>query len=62
MIAELVIGQVIGIHIAESVIVDGRLDIRRLQPIARPGGRDYARIGPVFSMQRPSWPPPDDRR
>jgi flavin reductase (DIM6/NTAB) family NADH-FMN oxidoreductase RutF len=52
----LVIGQVVGIHIAESVIVDGRIDIHRLQPIARLGGADYARIGQVFSMRRPSWP------
>lgn len=52
----LVIGLVIGIHINESVIVDGRVDIQRLQPIARLGGPDYARIGQLFSMQRPSWP------
>lgn len=51
----LVIGQVIGIHIADSVIIDGRVDIHRLQPIARLGGPDYARVGQVFSMQRPSW-------
>jgi flavin reductase (DIM6/NTAB) family NADH-FMN oxidoreductase RutF len=52
----LVVGHVVGIHIDESVIVDGRVDIHRLQPIARLGGADYARIGEVFSMKRPSWP------
>jgi flavin reductase (DIM6/NTAB) family NADH-FMN oxidoreductase RutF len=54
----LVIGHVVGVHIDESVIVDGRIDIHRLQPIARLGGADYATIGEVFSMKRPPWPVP----
>lgn len=53
---QLVIGHVVGIHIDERIIADGRVDVHLLQPIARLGGRDYTRVTEVFSMTRPSWP------
>ncbi len=52
----LVIGEVLGVHIADHVIVDGMVDYARLQPIGRLGYMDYTRVGDVFAMQRPSWP------
>ena len=51
--ATIVVGEVIGIHIDDSVIVDGRVDPLRLQPLARLGYLDYSVIGSVFSMPRP---------
>lgn len=51
-----IFGEVVGVHIDDSVIVDGLVDIAKLDPIARLGYRDYARIGDVFSMYRPDWP------
>lgn len=51
-----VFGHVLGIHIADEVIVDGRVDIQRLQPISRLGYKDYGRVADVFSMERPGWP------
>jgi flavin reductase (DIM6/NTAB) family NADH-FMN oxidoreductase RutF len=50
-----VIGQVVGIHVADEVIVDGMIDMRKLQPLARLGYLDYAVIEPdnVFTMERP---------
>lgn len=51
-----VFGHVTAIHIADAVIVDGLVDIGKLAPIARLGYRDYARVGEVFSMTRPTWP------
>ena len=52
----IIFGEVIGIHIDDAVLVDGIVDIRRVDPIARLGYRDYARITETFSMDRPSWP------
>jgi flavin reductase (DIM6/NTAB) family NADH-FMN oxidoreductase RutF len=51
-----VFGHVVAVHIADEVIVDGRVDIERLQPISRLGYKDYGRVANVFSMERPGWP------
>ena len=50
----IVIGQVVGVHIDDEVIVDGRVDIRRLRPIARLGYMDYTVVDSVFSLGRPA--------
>jgi flavin reductase (DIM6/NTAB) family NADH-FMN oxidoreductase RutF len=49
----IVIGQVIGIHVADEVITDGMIDVRKLNPLARLGYLDYATIDDVFAMKRP---------
>ncbi len=49
----MVIGQVVGIHIDDDAIVDGRVDTARLKPIARLGYMDYAVVDSVFSLDRP---------
>lgn len=49
----IVIGEVIGIDIDDGFIVDGRVDVLRLRPIARLGYMDYTSIESVFTMQRP---------
>ncbi len=51
--ASVVIGEVVGIHIDDSVIVDGRVDVLRMRPIARLGYMDYASVDALFSMKRP---------
>lgn len=51
--ATVVLGQVVGIHIDEAVLTDGRVDIAKLRPIARLGYSDYAVIDSVFQMRRP---------
>ena len=48
-----VFGQVIGIHIDDSFIKNGRLDTAAMQPIARCGYSDYAVVDRVFSVARP---------
>jgi len=52
-IGHMVTGRVLAIHIAEAVVIDGRVSIARLRPIARLGYRQYATIGEVFEMTRP---------
>jgi flavin reductase (DIM6/NTAB) family NADH-FMN oxidoreductase RutF len=48
-----VIGQVVGIHIADEVITDGIIDVHKVNPLARLGYMDYAKLGEVFTMHRP---------
>lgn len=50
----LVIGEVVGVHIDDAAIVDGRFDTAALQPIARCGYADYAVVDRLFALQRPS--------
>lgn len=52
----MVIGRVVGIHIADSMIEEGRVLIERLEPIARLGYDQYARVDSAFAMRRPRWP------
>jgi len=49
-----VFGQVIGVHIDDRYIVDGRLDTAALRPIARCGYDEYTVVESVFAMQRPT--------
>jgi hypothetical protein len=46
---------VVGIHIDERVIEDGRVSIALLDPIARLGYDEYARVREAFTMTRPRW-------
>ena len=47
-------GQVVGVHLDERFIVDGRVDTAAMQPIARCGYRgDYAVVTELFEMLRP---------
>ena len=48
-----VIGTVVGVHIDDSVIVDGMVDVTRYQPLARLGYRDYTAVDHVFPLDRP---------
>lgn len=49
----LVFGQVVGIHIDEAVVSDGRLDMALARPVARMGYMDYCEGSDVFEMFRP---------
>ncbi len=52
---DLVIGRVARIHILDDVIrADGKLDIARIQPIARMGYFDYTVIRDTFEMRIPA--------
>jgi len=51
-----VFGQVIGLHIDESVLTDGLVDMAKLKPVARLGYMDYCVVEEVFAMPRPAWP------
>lgn len=50
----LVVGKVIGIHINDTYISDGIIDITRIQPLARMGYQDYTSVERVFTLNRPT--------
>ena len=49
-----VFGQVIGFHIEERFMKNGRFDLAAVQPIARCGYDEYAVVERVFSLKRPA--------
>ncbi|KAK8003871.1 hypothetical protein PG989_003590 [Apiospora arundinis] len=50
---DIVIGRVVGVHIADEVLTDGKLDVRKTQPIARCGYYEYAVVRETFEMTVP---------
>jgi flavin reductase (DIM6/NTAB) family NADH-FMN oxidoreductase RutF len=49
----MVIGRVIGIHIDDRFITNGRVNTQALRPIARLGYAEYATIAETWRMRRP---------
>jgi flavin reductase (DIM6/NTAB) family NADH-FMN oxidoreductase RutF len=49
----IVLGQVVGVHIDDAVIVGDKVDVTKVKPIARLGYGDYAVIDEVFELSRP---------
>ena len=62
---KVVFGQVLGVHIDDSVLKDGKVDLAVIKPIARLGYMDYTVVETIFAMPRPKLeevPPPEDAR
>ncbi len=53
-----VFGRVLRIAVSESVLRDGRVDVRLLQPVARLGGPLWSTIGEVLTIQRRRYEAP----
>ena len=55
---DVVIGRVIGIHIDKRILTDGKIDLGKVQPIARCGYHEYAVIrgDAIFEMIIPGDP------
>jgi flavin reductase (DIM6/NTAB) family NADH-FMN oxidoreductase RutF len=51
----MVIGEVVGVHIDESILTDGLVDITKVKPVTRLGYMDYATTDSVYQMFRPKW-------
>ena len=47
------IGRVVGVHIRDEVLTDGKVDIARIRPLARLGYMDYTVAETVFTMAMP---------
>lgn len=51
--SHVVIGEVVGIYIADEVIENGLVNERLLQPLTRLGYMNYGTLGEIFEMNRP---------
>jgi flavin reductase (DIM6/NTAB) family NADH-FMN oxidoreductase RutF len=49
----IIIGEVVGVHIADHLIQDGRVNIVAAKPIARLGYSEYCVVEQAFRMRRP---------
>lgn len=49
----MVIGEVVGVHIRDECIVNGRFDVTTYNPLSRLGYRDYTVVRDVFELSRP---------
>ena len=50
----LVLGRVVGIHVDERFVRQGRIDSAAMRPIARGGYDEYSVVEQVFTMPRPA--------
>ena len=50
-----VFGEVVGVHIEDRYLVEGRVDTVALRPIGRLGYLDYVEVNNAFAMERPRW-------
>jgi len=51
-----VFGQVVGVHIDDSILKDGRVDVMAFKPVARLGYSEYTTLENVWKMRRPDDP------
>ena len=60
---DVIIGQVIGIHIADDYILpNGKIDICKIQPVARLGYFDFTVVNNSFEMAPPKVDDPENQR
>jgi flavin reductase (DIM6/NTAB) family NADH-FMN oxidoreductase RutF len=51
----MVAGEIVRVHLAERVMTNNRIDPNKLRPLTRLSGSQFARLGEVFSMERPKY-------
>ena len=51
----LVIGEVIGMYVDESIVSEGKVTASSIQQVSRLGGLNYGLIGETFPLVRPKW-------
>jgi flavin reductase (DIM6/NTAB) family NADH-FMN oxidoreductase RutF len=49
----MVIGEVVGVHIDDAIVKDGRVDVVGYNPVARMGYKDYTTVTDIWAMERP---------
>lgn len=48
----MILGLVVGVYVGDAYIVEGRVDVTRMRPLARLGYMDYSVTDAVFAMER----------
>ena len=57
----MVLGSVVGIHIDDDVIDDGKVNLEKIKPLSRLGYLDYSVVDNIFEMHRPEGAPRPDQ-
>lgn len=52
--SDLFIGEIVRFHIDEAIYEEGRINTKGLNAVSRLAGSDYAKIGEIFSIERPN--------
>lgn len=55
--SDLIIGEVVHVHVADELYQAGRIDIAAFAPVSRLAGNSYAKIGELFDRSRPTYVP-----
>jgi flavin reductase (DIM6/NTAB) family NADH-FMN oxidoreductase RutF len=50
---DFIIGKVVHFHIADDILKQGKIDPRGLAAVSRLAGQDYAKVGEIFTIERP---------
>ncbi|THF84570.1 flavin reductase family protein [Cohnella fermenti] len=50
---DLLIGRVVCFHVADELLHEGRIDVRKLSPVSRLAGSHYSKLGEIFALARP---------
>jgi flavin reductase (DIM6/NTAB) family NADH-FMN oxidoreductase RutF len=51
--SDAIFGEVIHMHIADELVSDHKIDVRKLKPVAKLAGPEWSTIGDVFNLDRP---------
>ncbi|KMY52694.1 hypothetical protein AC623_00775 [Bacillus sp. FJAT-27231] len=51
--SDLLIGRIVLFHFDEQIYKEGKIDYSELKAVSRLAGADYAKIGEIFSLERP---------
>jgi flavin reductase (DIM6/NTAB) family NADH-FMN oxidoreductase RutF len=49
----IVFGEVVGVHLDESILTGGLVDLTKVRPVARCGYQDFAVVESLFALARP---------
>lgn len=50
---DLIVGKILKFHIDEVIYEEGRINQEKLAPVSRLAGSNYAKIGEIFTLERP---------
>ena len=49
---QIITGEVIRVHIAEDILVDGKISTQKFKPVGRGAGNDWFKCSEVFTLER----------
>ncbi|PCN42603.1 hypothetical protein B9C88_19980 [Brevibacillus laterosporus] len=55
--SDLIIGEVVHVHIDDSMYFNGKIDAEKFSPVSRLAGHTYATLGELFDHPRPVYDP-----